>query len=356
MAFPLLAVAVVQITNGCFFAAPPYSFSRPIYPEANILYAGLSKGDYSYIVSRDRDAVSWTISNGGVFEDKLKIDFKAFSDSAPRHENLLWLTEVAGERCACFKSAVGDYEPVTGIDKNLVNKYADLLSDTALGTSVNLYVSVTNALFLMKESSESSYSRAKDAENMLAQCTNYMGIVSALANTQGAWHEAAATNHEAIAKASEAIAAMSEAASLSDLAGHYALSITNAVLSAANIIDRASVTNDLLSFISNSVPASSFSSFSTNMATMAKAYCEASQSIMDEQPQSQETKDSVSLNSVLAAESFSLEATYSFIPSNELTKRVQKSVRYFSKQSISSCFGLNFKNLSISADECIRFV
>ena len=124
--------AVVQITNGFFFAERPFEFTRPLHPEASGILCGKATA-WDDSKTATKDAVSYTYGIGASFNNRLQIRHKAFSDALLRHENLMWLAEVAGERSAVWQSVLNRYRHVDWIDAALAADNMDYLVRPAGG-------------------------------------------------------------------------------------------------------------------------------------------------------------------------------------------------------------------------------
>lgn len=119
-------VDVHQITNGFFFAGRPYEFTRPIYPEVEGLMAGVAS-DSVYLTTNNCDAVTHTLGLGAAYSGSLHVHYQAFSNPSPRHEDLLWLAEVGGERYATWSTVFANYREFK-IDEQVKKSFENLLA------------------------------------------------------------------------------------------------------------------------------------------------------------------------------------------------------------------------------------
>lgn len=247
-----LLASVIQVTNGFFFAEMPIEFSRPIYPEASVLMASKATNTNPYRVSLPPDSVSYTIGLGASFMGGLRVEHKAFTDWTMRHENLLWLSEVAGERYACWSTAIGPYEPIDGIDSDLASENVQFISDRKKKSAIEALVATTNALLQMETSASDCAVAAEGSASNVWKCARYMNSVKDLAAvyTYYAGAEAYDTNRYArmVLAAPEVSRVMGIAEDVSN-AVCVALSITNDVARFARESGSADVVSNMTRFV-----------------------------------------------------------------------------------------------------------
>lgn len=181
-AAPAMLAAVVQITNGLLFAEMPFEFNRPVYPEAS----GLMAQSHAHGTGSEKiwsvGAVDHTFDDlGAGYIGRLRVDGRAFSDRKFRHENLLWLAEVGGERYACYDTATGPYNPVDWIDVPMAMSNTNLFYDTRRRDAISAYMQTTNALQLMTEITAWTSEWAEGEADGMAECVGMMRTVQSLA-------------------------------------------------------------------------------------------------------------------------------------------------------------------------------